>query len=72
MAKVAKSGIFSPPTYATKIAIKQPKLLKIRGKAIGLHSGHIGDFCQWSGAQYMKTNLIKLAKENGNTLSFLV
>lgn len=72
MAKVAKFGIFSPAVNATKIAIGEPKLLKIRGKAIGLHSGYIGDFCQWSGAQHMKTSLIKLAKENGNTLGFLV
>jgi len=72
MAKIAKFGVFSPAVYAFKITIGEKSLFKVRGKAISLHSGYIGDFCQWSGASHLRTKLIKLAKENGNTLGFLV
>lgn len=72
MAKIAKFGVFSPAVYAFKLSVGEKSLFKIRGKGISLHSGYIKDFCKYSGAGHMSTKLIKLAKENGNTLGFLV
>ena len=72
MASQAKFGLFSPAVYATKFAIGQARLNKIRGKAISLHSQAIGEFCMFAGAYHMRTRLIKLAKNNGNDLGFLV
>mmetsp|Transcript_7080 Transcript_7080/g.10454 ORF Transcript_7080/g.10454 Transcript_7080/m.10454 type:complete len:127 (+) Transcript_7080:40-420(+) len=72
MGKKAKFGIFSPAVYLSKIALGEPKLNKLRGKGIGLHSGVIGDFTKWSGAYHLRTKLIKLAKTNGDVLGFLV
>ena len=43
----AKFGVFSPAVYAAKLVLGTPRLLKIRGKAISLHSSTIGDFCKW-------------------------
>lgn len=68
----AKFGVFSPAVYGAKIVLGDLKLKKFRGKAIGLHSQYIGDFCTWAGAYHMRTRLIKLAKKNGDTLGFLV
>ena len=70
--KQAKFGIFSPAVYGAKIVLGNDKLLKLRGKAISLHSQYIGDFCEWAGAYHLRTKLIKLAKTNGDTLGFLV
>jgi len=68
----AKFGIFSPAVYASKIVLGTPRLNKIRGKGISIHSSTIGDFTKWVGAGHMRTKLIKLAKVNGNELGFLV
>jgi len=70
--KQAKFGIFSPAVYGAKIVLGNDKLLKLRGKAISLHSQAIGEFCMWAGAYHLRTKLIKLAKTNGDTLGFLV
>lgn len=70
--KNAKFGIFSPAVYGAKIVLGEGELKKIRGKAISIHSGTIGDFTKWIGAGHMRVNLIKLAKVNGDTLGFLV
>lgn len=72
MASKAKFGIFSPAVYLAKFALGNDKLNKIRGKAISLHSQYIGDFCDWAGAYHLRTRLIKKAKQNGDTLGFLV
>lgn len=72
MGSMAKFGVFSPAVYATKFALGDKKLNSIRGKAISLHSQAIGDFCTWAGAYHMRTQLIKKAKMNGDTLGFLV
>lgn len=72
MGSQAKFGIFSPAVYGAKIALGEPKLNKIRGKAISLHSQAIGQFCTWSGAYHIRTKLIKKAKLNGDILGFLV
>jgi len=70
--KQAKFGIFSPAVYASKLLLGEKKLQGIRGKAISLHSGYIGDFTKWCGAYHLRTNLIKKAKTNGDILGFLV
>lgn len=70
--KKAKFGVFSPAVYIAKFTLGEPKLNKIRGKGISLHSQAIGEFCQWAGAYHLRTKLIKLAKTNGDTLGFLV
>jgi hypothetical protein len=72
MGNVAKFGVFSPAVYAAKIVLGNEKLNKIRGKAISLHSQYIGEFCEWVGAYHLRTQLIKKAKKNGDTLGFLV
>jgi hypothetical protein len=70
--KMAKFGIFSPAVYVAKLALGTEQLNKLRGKAISLHSQYIGDFCLWAGAYHLRTQLIKKAKTNGDTLGFLV
>jgi hypothetical protein len=72
MGSMAKFGVFSPAVYAAKIVLGQDKLNKIRGKAISLHSQSITDFTEWVGAYHLRTKLIKKAKQNGDTLGFLV
>jgi hypothetical protein len=72
MGSMAKFGPFSPAVYVAKIALGQDKLNKIRGKAISLHSQAITDFAEWVGAYHLRTKLIKKAKQNGDTLGFLV
>mmetsp|Transcript_9209 Transcript_9209/g.11436 ORF Transcript_9209/g.11436 Transcript_9209/m.11436 type:complete len:138 (+) Transcript_9209:126-539(+) len=72
MAGVAKFGVFSPAVYGSKIVLGEKKLKSVRGKAISLHSQAIGDFCGWVGATHLRVSIIKLAKENGNYLGFLV
>eukprot|EP00523_Entomoneis_sp_CCMP467_P010973 CAMPEP_0168740660 /NCGR_PEP_ID=MMETSP0724-20121128/12102_1 /TAXON_ID=265536 /ORGANISM="Amphiprora sp., Strain CCMP467" /LENGTH=130 /DNA_ID=CAMNT_0008788119 /DNA_START=41 /DNA_END=433 /DNA_ORIENTATION=- len=68
----AKFGVFSPAVYAAKIVLGTPRLNKIRGKAISLHSEKISDFCRFIGAYHLRTRIIKKAKVNGDTLGFLV
>eukprot|EP00525_Craspedostauros_australis_P011891 CAMPEP_0198124020 /NCGR_PEP_ID=MMETSP1442-20131203/38921_1 /TAXON_ID= /ORGANISM="Craspedostauros australis, Strain CCMP3328" /LENGTH=130 /DNA_ID=CAMNT_0043783337 /DNA_START=36 /DNA_END=428 /DNA_ORIENTATION=- len=70
--KNAKFGIFSPAVYGAKVVLGTPRLNKLRGKGISLHSQAIGEFCEWAGAYHLRTRLIKLAKTNGDTLGFLV
>mmetsp|Transcript_16587 Transcript_16587/g.34230 ORF Transcript_16587/g.34230 Transcript_16587/m.34230 type:complete len:121 (-) Transcript_16587:74-436(-) len=70
--KQAKFGIFSPAVYGARLVLGDQKLKNIRGKAISLHSGYIGDFCKWLGAYHLRTLLIKKAKTNGDILGFLV
>jgi hypothetical protein len=45
--KQAKFGIFSPAVYGAKVVLGTPRLNKIRGKGISIHSSTIGDFCNW-------------------------
>mmetsp|Transcript_22030 Transcript_22030/g.34002 ORF Transcript_22030/g.34002 Transcript_22030/m.34002 type:complete len:112 (-) Transcript_22030:2853-3188(-) len=73
MGKLAKFGIFSPAVYGARIVLGDKRLEKLRGKAIGLHSQAITEFCLFVGAT-PKTRglLIKKAKTNGDTLGFLV
>lgn len=72
MGKQSKFGIFTPAVLTTKLVIGDKNLNKIRGKAIALHSQAITAFCRFTGAgPKMRTNLIRTAKENGNTLGFL-
>jgi len=72
MGKIAKFGIFSPAVIVAKLALGEPKLNKIRGKAIALHSQAITEFCTFVGAQgKMRARIIKKAKTNGDNLGFL-
>jgi len=72
MGKQARFGIFSPAVYGSKFVLGEDRLLKLRGKAISLHSQAIGNFCEWLGAYHLRTKLIKKAKKNGDILGFLV
>lgn len=70
--KVSKFGIFSPAVIGAKVILGEPKLNKIRGKAISLHSQAITEFCVFVGAQgKMRAFLIRKAKNNGDELGFL-
>lgn len=55
--KKAKFGIFSPAVYIAKIVLGEPKLNKLRGKGISLHSQVIGDFTMWAGAYHLRTKV---------------
>lgn len=72
MAKVSKFGPFTPIVIMAKLIIGDKNLNKLRGKGIALHSQAITAFCEFTGAgPKMRQNLIRTAKENGNTLGFL-
>ncbi|CAM9425201.1 unnamed protein product [Phaeothamnion confervicola] len=72
MGKVSKFGIFSPAVVVAKVVLGEARLNKIRGKAIALHSQAITEYCNWVGASSsMRGQLIKKAKNNGDTLGFL-
>ena len=73
MASMAKFGVFSPAVYAGKIIFGDKGLDQIRGKGISLHGQAITEFCLFVGATTKtKGLLIKKAKNNGDTLGFLV
>ena len=73
MGSQAKFGIFSPAVYAGKILFGDKGLDQIRGKGIALHGQAITEFCLFVGAPAKtKGLLIKKAKNNGDTLGFLV
>ena len=73
MGSMAKFGIFSPAVYAGKILLGDKGLDQIRGKGISLHSQAINEFCIFVGASTKtKGLLVKKAKNNGDTLGFLV
>lgn len=72
MGKVSKFGPFSPAVIVVRLIIGQKSLNKIRGKAISLHSQAITAFCEFTGAgSKMRMQLIRQAKQNGDTLGFL-
>jgi len=68
----AKDGPFTPIVLAAKVVLGEPTLLKLRGKAISIHSQEINKFCAEFGVA-KKTNqaLIKKAKVVGSDLGFL-
>jgi len=69
----AKFGIFSPAIYAGRIIFGNKRLDNIRQQGISLHGQAITEFCLFVGATTkMRGLLIKKAKENGDTLGFLV
>jgi hypothetical protein len=69
----AKFGIFSPAIYAGRILFGNKRLDNIRQEGISLHGQAINEFCLFVGATTkMRGLLIKKAKENGDTLGFLV
>ena len=73
MGSMAKFGIFSPAVYAGKILLGDKGLDQIRGKGISLHSQAINEFCIFVGASTKtKGLLVTKAKNNGDTLGFLV
>eukprot|EP00187_Rhodella_violacea_P006613 CAMPEP_0174893294 /NCGR_PEP_ID=MMETSP0167-20121228/8127_1 /TAXON_ID=38298 /ORGANISM="Rhodella maculata, Strain CCMP736" /LENGTH=120 /DNA_ID=CAMNT_0016132043 /DNA_START=63 /DNA_END=425 /DNA_ORIENTATION=+ len=72
MGKVAAFGPFSPVVIAARVVIGEKNFNQLRGKGIALHSQVITNFVNYVGAgPQMRQQLIRLAKNNGNTLGFL-
>eukprot|EP01031_Cornospumella_fuschlensis_P029003 gene29003-35008_t len=68
----AAFGFFSPAVVAAKFALGEAKFNKLRGKAISLHSQAITEWCLQYGAYNMRLKLIRMAKQNGDKLGFLI
>mmetsp|Transcript_4866 Transcript_4866/g.17670 ORF Transcript_4866/g.17670 Transcript_4866/m.17670 type:complete len:94 (-) Transcript_4866:138-419(-) len=72
MGKQSAFGPFTPLVVATRAVVGEKQFNQIRGKAITLHSQVITEFCSYTGTtREIRQGLIKLAKNNGNTLGFL-
>ena len=68
----AKDGPFTPAVLFAKVVLGEQTLLKLRGKAIGIHSQEINKFCEEFGVpKKMNQGLIKKAKAVGSDLGFL-
>merc|ERR1712087_502784 len=68
----AKDGPFTPAVLFAKVILGEPRLLKLRGKAISIHSQAINEFCVDFGVpKKMNQALIKKAKAVGSELGFL-
>merc|ERR1711935_160348 len=68
----AKDGPFTPAVLLAKVVLGEPQLLKLRGKAISIHSQEIKKFCADYGVDSkMQQALIKKAKAVGSDLGFL-
>ena len=66
-------GIFAPAVRIGYVILGDKKVKQLRGKGIALHSQVITSFCKQIGAPpKTKQGLIRLAKENGHWLGFLV
>ncbi|KAJ1417790.1 hypothetical protein B484DRAFT_334065 [Ochromonadaceae sp. CCMP2298] len=72
MGNNAQFGIFSPAVIVAKAVLGDAKLIKLRGKAISLHSQAITEWCLQYGAYNLRLKLIKKAKLNGDRLGFLI
>lgn len=64
--------MFAPIVVLTRNAVGQPKFIKLRGKAIALHSKAITNFCSQIGIdRTQRQNWIRLARDNGKWLGLL-
>jgi hypothetical protein len=65
--------MFAPIIITVRKIMGEVKFNKLRGKAIGLHSQTITNFCNRIGIDSKKRqNFIRLAKSNGKRLGLLV
>ena len=64
--------MFAPIVVTLKNIMGKKKFMKIRGKAIALHSQVITNVCNRFGVERsQRQNLIRLARDNGKTLGLL-
>ena len=64
--------MFAPIVIFTRQTVGDPKFIKLRGKAIALHSKTITNFCNRFGIERTKRqNMIRLARDNGKRLGLL-
>ena len=64
--------MFAPIVVALKNKIGKVKFMKLRGKAIALHSQVITNVCNRLGIdRTQRQNLIRLARDNGKALGLL-
>jgi hypothetical protein len=64
--------MFAPVVVLLRTWMGKPKFMKVRGKAIALHSQVITGFCNRFGIERTtRQNLIRLARDNGKRLGLL-
>ncbi len=64
--------MFAPIVVLVRRQVGDPKFLKLRGKAIALHSQAITNVCNRFGIdRTQRQNLIRLARDNGKKLGLL-
>lgn len=64
--------MFAPIIVLARKWMGDPKFVKLRGKAIALHSQAITNFCNQVGIdRTRRQNLIRLARDNGKRLGLL-
>ncbi len=64
--------MFAPVVVTLKKLIGKPKFMKMRGKAIALHSRVITSVCNRLGIERTpRQNMIRLARDNGKRLGLL-
>lgn len=64
--------MFAPIVILVRQALGDAKFIKLRGKAIALHSQVITDVCNRLGIdRTQRQNLIRLARDNGKKLGLL-
>lgn len=64
--------MFAPIVVLIRRFVGDPRFIKLRGKAIALHSQAITNFCNQAGIDRTKRqNLIRLARDNGKKLGLL-
>jgi hypothetical protein len=64
--------MFAPIVSLVRKVVGDPDFLKLRGKAIALHSQAITNFCNRVGIdRTQRQNWIRLARDNGKRLGLL-
>ncbi|MGB7414683.1 MAG: electron transporter [Thermosynechococcaceae cyanobacterium] len=64
--------MFAPIVLTLKQLIGKPEFMKMRGKAIALHSRVITNVCNQLGIERTpRQNMIRLARDNGKRLGLL-
>jgi len=64
--------MFAPLVVLARNIVGQPKFIKLRGKAIALHSKAITNFCNQVGIdRSLRQGWIRLARDNGKRLGLL-
>jgi hypothetical protein len=64
--------MFAPIIVVARKMMGGPEFVRLRGKAIALHSQAITRFCNWVGVdRTQRQNLIRLARDNGKRLGLL-